>query len=46
MGGSVPELKPLLQSMGFYMYVLTPPGVETLTAGLNARFWWGSSNGE
>ena len=46
LGGSVPGLKSLLQSMGFHVYALTPAGVQTLTAGLNARFWWASSNAE
>jgi hypothetical protein len=46
LGGSVPGLKSLLQSMGFHVYALTPAGVQTLTTGLNARFWWASSNAE
>jgi FkbM family methyltransferase len=46
LGGSVTELKSLLQSMGYHVYALTPAGVHTLTAALNARFWWASSNAE
>ena len=46
LGGSVPGLKSLLQSMGFHVYALTPAGVQTVTTGLNARFRWASSNAE
>jgi len=46
LGGSVPGLNSLLQSMGFQVYALTPAGVQTLTADSNARFWWASSNAE
>jgi hypothetical protein len=42
-GGSVPGPKSLLQSTGFYVYGLTPAGIQTLTAGLDARFLWTSS---
>jgi FkbM family methyltransferase len=45
-GGSVPGLKSLLQSMGFHVYALMPAGLRSLNAGLNARFWWASSNAE
>jgi hypothetical protein len=47
MGDSVPELKSLLQSMGFHVYALAPAGVQTtLIAGLNPRFRQASSNAE
>jgi FkbM family methyltransferase len=43
LGGSVPGLKALLESMGFHVCALTPDGLQTLSAGLNSRFWWASS---
>lgn len=43
LGGSVPQLKSLLEGMGYYIYALTPAGLQPLPAGLNARFWWASS---
>jgi hypothetical protein len=46
MGDSVPELKSLLQSMGFHVYALAPAGVQTLIAGLNPRFRQASPNAE
>lgn len=46
LGGSVPELKSLLEAMGFYIYALTPDGLHTMPASLNARFWWVSSTQE
>ena len=46
LGGSVPELKSLLKAMGFFVYALTPAGLQTISCGLDARFWWASSTTE
>lgn len=44
--GSVLKLKSFLQTMGFCVCALTPTSVQTLTAGLNAKFWWIDSHAE
>jgi FkbM family methyltransferase len=46
LGGSVPELKFLLEAMGFRVYGLTSTGLQAMPAGLRDRFWWASSTAE
>jgi FkbM family methyltransferase len=43
LGGTVQELKFLLESMNLHVHGLAPTGLESLNSGKTFRFWWATS---